>query len=70
MTNFDFYYDQVLTVILSTQKEVAKPHIYVTDMKKSVENYLRDSGWEIKLQNAVYTRLKRYSVRLIVSVIA
>lgn len=41
------------------QKEVAKPHIYVTDMKKSVENYLRDSGWEIKLQNAVYTQLKR-----------
>lgn len=40
------------------QKEVAKPHIYVTDMKKSVENYLRDSGWEIKLQNAVYTQLK------------
>lgn len=40
------------------QKEVAKPHIHVTDMKKSIQNYLKDSGWEVKLQNAVYFQLK------------
>lgn len=40
------------------QKEVAKPHIHVTDMKESIQNYLRDSGWEVKLQNAVYFQLK------------
>ncbi|KAJ7325676.1 hypothetical protein OS493_029100 [Desmophyllum pertusum] len=40
------------------QKEVAKPHIHVSDMKRSVENFLRDCGWEVKVQNAVYTQLK------------
>lgn len=40
------------------QKEVAKPHIHVTDMKQSLQTYLRDSGWEVKLQNAVYSQLK------------
>ena len=45
--------------LMMIQKEVAKPHIHVTDMKKSIQNYLKDSGWEIKLQNAVYFQLKR-----------
>ncbi|XP_068719603.1 TBC1 domain family member 19-like isoform X1 [Montipora capricornis] len=39
------------------QKEVGKPHIHVSDMKQSVRTYLRDSGWEVKLQNAVYALL-------------
>ncbi|CAH3029161.1 unnamed protein product [Porites evermanni] len=40
------------------QREVSKPHIHVTDMKKSIQSYLRDSGWEMKVQNAVYAQLK------------
>lgn len=47
-----------LDVKADLQKEVAKPHIHVTDMKESIQNYLRDSGWEVKLQNAVYFQLK------------
>ncbi|CAH3029159.1 unnamed protein product [Porites evermanni] len=27
-------------------------------MKKSIQTYLRDSGWEMKVQNAVYVQLK------------
>ena len=41
------------------KREVSKPHIHVTDMKKSIQTYLRDSGWEMKVQNAVYAQLKR-----------
>lgn len=44
------------------QKEVAKPHIHVSDMKRSIQTYLRDSGWEVKIQNAVYTQLKSLPV--------
>ncbi|KAM7450406.1 hypothetical protein ABFA07_001966 [Porites harrisoni] len=40
------------------QREVSKPHIHVTDMKKSIQTYLRDSGWEMKVQNAMYAQLK------------
>jgi len=39
------------------QKEVGKPHIHVSDMKQSIVTYLRDSGWEVKLQNTVYSLL-------------
>ena len=41
------------------KREVSKPHIDVTDMKKSIQTYLRDSGWEMRVQNAVYAQLKR-----------
>ena len=41
------------------KREVSKPHIHVTDMKKSIQSYLQDSGWEMKVQNAVYAQLKR-----------
>ena len=46
-------------ILCFLKKEVAKPHIHVSDMKKSIQTYLRDSGWEVRLQNAVYAQLKR-----------
>ena len=46
----------------SSKKEVGKPHIHVSDMKQSVRTYLRDSGWEVKLQNAVYALLTRWGI--------
>ncbi|XP_032237861.2 TBC1 domain family member 19 [Nematostella vectensis] len=41
------------------QKEVAKSHIPLnqSEMRASLLKYIRESGWEVKLQNAVYRQL-------------
>jgi len=56
---FELIFLEGLSFLTLPKKEVAKPHIHVSDMKRSIQTYLRDSGWEVKIQNAVYTQLKR-----------
>ncbi|KXJ22401.1 TBC1 domain family member 19 [Exaiptasia diaphana] len=42
------------------QREVSKSYVPLNqnDMKKSLEKYIKDSGWDITLQNAVYREIK------------
>ena len=40
------------------QKEIAKVNISPANLRGSVETFLQDSGWVVKLQNAVYQKMQ------------
>ena len=63
--NFKLFWNNYFDLnvsFFSKKKEVGKPHIHVSGMKQSIVTYLRDSGWEVKLQNTVYSLLTRWDI--------